>query len=192
MNSEIAQILMKRADAARRRLAGLEEQITRKAGASGTLPNPVQSVLRELDLVLSELHVATEQLEAATRDLTQARQEVLVYEERYREFHEAVPAACILTCDEGNIEEANSRAAHMLNVGRRHLPGKPVLLFLPERERFFSLMDTVRETGTADGAFNLRPRDLKPRPVKIAINRIGMKVAEERTRLCWLISEVSG
>src|SRR5262245_15557144 len=183
MNSEFAHTLMKRADAARRRLAELDAEASDGGRRSGV---SLRATLKELDQILSELHIATEQLEAAAHDLTLARQQAVSYEERYREFHEALPVSCLLTTDEGCIEEANSRAAHLLNVGRRYLPGKPLMLFLPERDRFFHLMETVRECGAADGMLTLRPRELKPRLVKIDIN-----VLPQQTRWCWLISETS-
>ena len=182
MNTNLAHALMTKTAAAQKRLATLEG---REAVATKPSAEAMRAALRELSEVLEELRVATEQLHAAFDDLTVARQEALANAARYRELHEGLPLACILSDQDGQVEQANALAATLLNVAKPYLPGKPLLLFLPERESYFRLLDQVRSAGSATQRAMLRPRDRKPRPVSI-----GVASLPQQLRWCWVFSEV--
>jgi hypothetical protein len=182
MNNTLAHALMARAATAQRRLTTLEE----RSDLAKASPDAMKSVLRELSDVLEELRVATEQLQAASDDLAAARREAVGHAERYHELHEGLPLPCVLTNEAACVDEANMLAATLLNVARPFLPGKPLLLFLPERETYFRLLDDVRSGGTAGGKAMLRPRDRKPRPVTISVTAL-----PNQLRWCWLFSEAS-
>ncbi len=139
MNNSLAQALVARAAAARKRLTALEGRIDEGDGASRVT---LKLALRELGDVLEELHVASEQLYAASDDLAAARRDAVAHAERYRELHEGLPVPCILTNPEGCVDEANGHAATLLNVAGRYLVGKPMLLFMPERDQYFRMLET--------------------------------------------------
>lgn len=181
MSKMLTDALIVRAAAAQKRLSELQARQAEKPSAENT-----RVVLRELQDVLEALRVATEQLHAASDDLAHARREALASAERYRELHEHLPLPCILTDDSACVDQANSLAATLLNVARHYLPGKPLLLFLPERDAYFSILNSVRETGAGSGRALLRPRDRKPKPVNINVTALPHQV-----RWCWVISEAS-
>jgi PAS domain-containing protein len=181
MSKILSDALVIRTAAAQRRLRELQTAHVEKPSA-----DHMRMALKELQQTLEELGVATEQLQAATDDLAQARREALACAERYRDLHEGLPHPCILTDHAACVDEANRLAATLLNVARHYLPGKPLLLFLPDREEYFRLLSNVRETGTASSRALLRPRDRKARPVKIDVTAL----AHQR-RWCWVISEAS-
>lgn len=181
MSKMLTDALVVRTATAHKRLVDLQSRQAEKPS-----PEHTRVALRELQEVLEELRVATEQLHAATDDLAEARREALASAERYRELHEGLPLPCILTNDSACVDEANTLAASLLNVARHYLPGKPLLLFLPERDSYFRILDSVRETGAGSGRALLRPRDRKPRPVNINVTALAHQV-----RWCWVISEAS-
>jgi PAS domain-containing protein len=183
MNSEFAYTLITRAEAARKRLAQLEHKHESSPRRSA---DAMRIALRELNDVLDELRTATEQLQAAMDDVAIARQQASVFEERYYQFQECLPLPCILTNEAGCVDEANSLAADLLNVAQRYLVGKPLLLFLPEREQYFNMIEAAKERGSTAGRLVLRPREQKPRPVNV-----GVSLLPQQTRWCWLISEIS-
>jgi PAS domain-containing protein len=181
MNSQFAYTLMMRADAARKRLAELEEK---HDATPRRTADAMKIALRELNDVLEELRTATEQLQAAMDDVVIARQQASAYQERYYQFQERLPLPCILTNEAGCVDEANSLAADLLNVAQRYLVGKPLFLFLPEREQYFRMVEIAKEKGSTAGRLLLRPREQKPRPVSV-----GVSMLPQQTRWCWLISE---
>jgi PAS domain-containing protein len=181
MNNTLAQALVARAEAARKRLVTLEMRVGQDNKPSA---DTMRVALRELADVLEELQVATEQLHTASDDLLAARREAVAHAERYRELHEGLPVACILTDLEGCVDEANGHAATLLNVARPYLAGKPLLLFMPEREHYFKMLERVRQEGRAAERAILRPRDRKPRSVSV-----GVAALAGQSRWCWVFSE---
>jgi PAS domain-containing protein len=181
MSKMLTDALIGRTAAAQKRLMELQARQVEKPSAEHT-----RVALRELQDVLEELRVATEQLHAATDDLALARREALASAERYKELHEGLPLPCILTDDSACVDQANTLAATLLNVARHYLPGKPLLLFLPERDSYFGILNSVRETGTGSTRALLRPRDRKPKPVNINVTSL-----PHQLRWCWVISDAS-
>jgi PAS domain-containing protein len=181
MNSQFAYTLMMRADAARKRLAQLEAQHDASPRRS---TDAMRTALRELNDILEELRTATEQLQTAMDDVVAARQQAVAFEERYYQLQEGLPRPLILTTETGCVDEANNLAADLLNVARRYLLGKPLLLFIPDREQYFQMLEEVREKGSSGGRVTLRPREQKPRQVTVDVCAL-----PQQMRWCWLISE---
>ncbi len=183
MNSQFASTLMMRADAARKRLTRLEAQHDASPRRSA---DAMRIALRELNDILEELHTATEQLQMAMDDVAMARQQAVAFEERYYQLQEGLPFPFILTNESGCVDEANSLAADLLNVARRYLLGKPLLLFTLDRGQYFHMLEEVREKGSSAGHLTLRPREQKPRQVTV-----GVSALPQQLQWCWLISETS-
>ena len=94
----------------------------------------MKSALRDLGEAVEALRVATEQLRLAADDIAAARREATLNADRYRELYEGLPMGCVMTNDEGSITDANTFASKLLNVSAPYLAGKPLLLYLPQRE----------------------------------------------------------
>jgi PAS domain-containing protein len=182
MNAKFALTLLTRAEAARKRVAALEARATRSPKESDSL----KVALDELDVALEEVRIAADQLHAAMDDLMQARRVASDFEERYRELHERLPLPCVLTNELGCVDEANASAASLLNVAPRFLSGKPLLLFFPERDQYFELIESVRSSGIGNARLTVRPRDRKPKQMSIDVSTMPQQV-----RWCWVFSEVA-
>ena len=77
-----------------------------------------------------------------------------------------------------------SSSRKWLNVARPYLPGKPLLLFMPERDQYFGILERVRADGNASDRAVLRPRDRKPRVVNV-----GVAALSNQMRWCWIFFE---
>ena len=165
------------------RLADLE---TRGRSVPVEKSGVLKSALGELELALEELRTASEQLNELMDDISGARAAAQKTQTEFTEFRDAVPLPCVLTDDSGQILEANPAAGALLNVNRRHLAGKPLALYMMERDHFFRLIASIQKLAEpATAELIVRPRERKPRPMSIRASRL-----EEADRLCWFFSDV--
>jgi PAS domain-containing protein len=184
MNQNLANVLMTRAAAAEKRLMALSHH---QESGERTASQLIKSALRELGEVLEELRVATEQLQLASDDIAAARREATLNADRYRELFEGLPLPCVTTTETGCVEQANVRAAKLLNVASAYLSGKPLLLYLPQRDAYFQILEQVKTTGSCVTRALVRPRDRKP--IETSLNVSALK---QQTRWCWVFGEADG
>jgi len=178
MNQSLTHVLMTRTAAAEKRLMALIEQ--HEQGGKPDL-KVSKSALRELNEALEELRVATEHLELAADDLAVARRDAAASAENYRELFDVLPVSCVLTNDQGIVDEANGCASRLLNVATAYLTGKPLLLYLPQRDRYFQLFEQVKADGAARARVLVRPRDRKA--IEVAVSVTALK---QQLRWCWV------
>ena len=181
MNQSLTRVLMTRTAAAEKRLMVLTQQYER---GEKTNPHLVKAALRELSDALEELRVATEHLQVAADDLAAARREATASADAYRELYDGLPMPCVLTNERGTVDEANAHASKLLNVAAPYLSGKPLLLYLPQRDTYFRLLETVSIEGVARAKAMLRPRDRKPVQVNVTVTALKRQV-----RWCWVFWE---
>lgn len=175
--------LVVRTNAARGRLSRLQDQ-ARLAPVPSAV---VRKSLEELSTALEELHVANEHLHAQIAELTALRQSETALAERFAEFIDVLPVACLWTDDSGTIDEANAAAAALLNVAPARLEGKPFSLFVSERQEFFAALATLdaRRSGHLETEIVLRPGDRRQRRVQLVVRRL-----HHDTRLAWTLQPV--
>jgi PAS domain-containing protein len=171
----------RRALIAQRRLADFA---SRKGFAPSESAETLSAVLDDLETLTQELHSLREHLNVATSDLLMARQQATDYARRYAELHELLPQPCVLTDEEGSVDSANALASTLFNVGQRYLAGKPLLLYLPEREQYFRTLDAVRLAGNSSSRMLVRPRERKPRIVRVSVSALPSQM-----RWCWIFQE---
>jgi PAS domain-containing protein len=177
-----AQSLTVRAAVARQRLADLER---RGASATGSEARLLKVALKELDLVLEELKTASEQLYGMMDELAATRHDADLRDRQFDELREILPVSCVLMDDGGLIVTANGAASELLNVATRHLHGKPLLLFINEREAYFNVIATARQVKSRLKAdITIRPRERKPRVMTAQISLL-----EHRALWCWFFQE---
>lgn len=181
MNQSLTRVLMTRTAAAEKRLMALTQQHER---GDRTPPNLSKTALRELSEALEELRVATEHLQVAADDLAVSRREATASADAYRELYDGLPMPCLLTNEQGTVDEANAHASRLLNVAAPYLSGKPLLLYLPQRDTYFRLLETVSIEGVARAKAMLRPRDRKPVQVNVTVTALKRQV-----RWCWVFWE---
>lgn len=184
MNQTLTHALLTRAAAVEKRLMVMAQQYD-----SGVKPTPqlVKSALRDLGEALEALRVATEQLQLASDDIAAARREAALNADRYRELYEGLPMACLMTDDDGLVVEANTFASRLLNVSAPYLAGKPLLLYLPQRDAYFELLERVKKDGYATARTVLRPRDRKPVDVTLTVGAL-----KQQSRWCWMFGPIDG
>ena len=182
MNQSLTRVLMTRTAAAEKRLMTLTQQQERGERPSAHLS---RTVLRELGEALEELRVATEHLQLAADDLAVSRREATVTADSYRELYEGLPIPCILTDENGMVGEANAHASKLLNVAAPYLAGKPLLLYLPQRDTYFRLLEEVSVGGVARTRALVRPRDRKPLEMNVTVTAL-----KQQVRWCWVFWEV--
>ena len=107
---------------------------------------------------LAGQHLACERLQQQVRLETAA----------WDHLFDVMPVAGVMTDRNGAIQDANRAAASLLNVGREHLRGRFLLLFLKDRDVFAALMKRIAQAeDTVSDSLTLRPRER--RAVKIDI-----------------------
>jgi PAS domain S-box-containing protein len=122
----------------------------------GVAPAPpsVAEAIEQLTTTLEELH-------AMNDDLTQSQQAAFETQQRYQELFEGVPEAYLVTDLQGVIQEANRRAAHLLNLDRPQLVGLPLAVFMAQdmRPSFWSQLAWLRQGAEVrDWVIRVQPR----------------------------------
>ena len=166
-----------------RRLADLEE---RGKSFSGPKANVLNTALRELEAALEELRVASEQLNMMVDEMAQTRSGASRAEFRFNEFRNLLPLSCVLTDLGGCILDANAAAGELLNVAPRHLTGKPLSLYMVERDRFFEILNGVRASDNVRAELDVRPRERKARRVGLHLS-----YAPQDDQLYWFFQETA-
>jgi PAS domain-containing protein len=181
---DIRETLTIRTVSALQRLADLEERGRTLAGPKAAV---LKTALRELEGALEELRVATDQLNETVDEMAGARFEAKQLDAEFTAFRDVLPVGCIITDSAGGIVSANAMAGELLNVAPRHLAGKPLSLYMVDRERFFGMLSTLRITReTLREALGVRPRERKPRTMLIQLSQI-----QDGQRLYWFLQEPS-
>lgn len=165
------------------KLTTLRRRAERLTGADAPV---VTAAIAELESALEEVQVATEQLQAQVEELAAERHEADHARRQLGEFVDSVPVPCLWTSREGAIEGANPAAADLLNVSQQRLTGRPLILFLADRQAFeqaiSALNQGISRIVTLD--MMLRPRERRPRFVRLTGRRLPSHV-----RLCWFVTQ---
>jgi PAS domain-containing protein len=178
------QSLTLRTNAALGRLADLQRRAERAAQGPAGLMKPA---LRELSSALEELQVANEQLQAQVDELSSTRHAMQAGQRLFEELQDVMPIACVWTDRAATIQHANPRAAALLNVARDRLAGKPLILFVTDRQALFDSLAQLQNdhSDSIELTATVRPRERHPRRAKILVRRL-----EHDTRLCWFVRPI--
>ncbi len=147
----------------------------------------------ELQVALEELFVLEEELDTQHVELQDTRDALHCERLRYEELFELAPDAYLLTDGNGLVNEANRAAAVLLGIDRRFLLGKPLQVFVPERERAqFRRRVHELESGTSPSEWRLRlmPRDHGP--IEAAASVAAIRTRDQKFMgLRWSIRDVT-
>lgn len=177
------QMLTVRTNAALSRLASLQRRAERiDAPANGV----VRPALRELTDSLEELQVANDQLQEQILELAQAKASADAADRRFTELVQVLPCALVWTSQAGEITDANSAAAALLNVTRQHLIGRALVLFMGDRSAFQDAITQLAAgaLSTVDLQVEVRPRERRLRAVTLCGRRL-----DGADHLCWFLLE---
>jgi PAS domain-containing protein len=165
-------------------------ELQRRAERTGEKPSPLaKSALAELSTVLEELQVANEALQAQVDELNAVRVSVETVQHAMEEFVRLVPVAALWTDRGGIIEKGNDAASQLLNIGKHHLHGKPLMLFITDRATLFAALRSLCDNeGVAevDVEITVRPRERRPRRMKLCGRRL-----EHDTQCVWFLHDAA-
>ena len=153
----------------------------------------LEVIKEELNITAQELNVTTEELCCQNEELQAAHQILAKERDRYQELFEFAPDSYLVTNRRGVIQEANRRAATLLNIVQGFLVGKPLIVFVAPKERKpflaqFSQLTQLRSFKNWE--IWLQPRHSEPLPVSISLSAI-TNTQDELTGWRWLISKIA-
>jgi len=126
-------------------------------------------------------------------ELAAAHIDAEIEHRRYRDLFNFAPDGYLVTDGGGIIREANQTAAVMLGVSRELLPGKPMAVYIGEKDRK-GLLDRLRQpkqyADQKGWEIILVPQHASPFPVTVNFVPI-FDPLEKITGLCWLIHDIS-
>ncbi|MBE9180865.1 PAS domain-containing sensor histidine kinase [Oculatella sp. LEGE 06141] len=158
--------------AAHARLQTVRQQANSSSERSADL---LPVAINEFANALEELQTAIEGLCQANNELNVSQQAVARERRHYKELFERAPDAYVVTDVAGIIQDANHAATELLNVERRFLLGKPLIVFIAADYRT-AFREQLNYLSTArrlpDWEVDLQRRDGQRVPVAIAISDI--------------------
>jgi PAS domain-containing protein len=166
------------------RLADLQRRADRLPETPAAV---TKTALQELTTALEELRVANDELQSLMDELGASRLEAAESSRLMDEFANAIPTPVVWTDSSGVITKANEQASRLLNIGRGHLVGKPLMLFVTDREALFVALRTISDTKNAhavDVDVTVRPRERRPRKLSLKGRRL-----ERDGRCVWFLNE---
>jgi PAS domain S-box-containing protein len=131
---------------------------------------PRAEVFQELSVAWEELRAQAEDLARQREALAASREALDVERQRYRELFELAPDAYLATDLTGTVQEANARAATILNMPPLLLLGTSLSVFMAaDREAFRALLARL-QAGHAVGHWevSVRPRGHAPFPAAVS------------------------
>ncbi len=164
-------------------------ELQRRAERIANKPSPVtRSALQELSTALEELQVANEALQNQLDEMLMVREQAATAQRALDEFANVTPLAILWTDKAGVIEKGNESASELLNIGKHHLQGKPLMLFVTDRTALFSALRTMYESPgvpSIDVEITVRPRERRPRRMKLSGRRM-----QYDPRCVWFLHEL--
>ena len=177
------QAIMMRTRTSIERLESLQQRARTVRDGGGE--RVVQSALSGLGDVLELLHLAADHLQTAAGDLTVERRKRAEVESRLYEIGDLMPVACLWVNERGDIDRANPLASSILNLSASHLTGRPLMLFLVERQPFVEAHAALTNGSTTavDILAVVRPRERKARHMHL----FGRRLEHDPCTLWWLL-----
>ena len=166
------------------RLAELQRRAERLVEKPSAL---AKSALAELSTALEELQVANEALQTQVDELSAVHINIDNAQRAMDEFAQAMPMAVLWTDQAGVIVKGNDSASALFNIGRHHLLGKPLMLFIMDRGALFAALRSLSEgDGVPEVDFDVtvRPRERRPRKMKLCGRRL-----QHDTRCVWFVHD---
>jgi CheY-like chemotaxis protein len=114
----------------RREIAALRKQQETEVLAESV------NALEELQLIYEEMQTRLEAAEVIEEELLQQNQQVATEYRYYLDLFQLSPIAYVVTDRDGLILEGNQTFAQLLNLPQSYLPGKPLVVFVDQADRF--------------------------------------------------------
>jgi PAS domain S-box-containing protein len=175
-------------EAFRARLEAFEHELR------GSAPkDEVAEALHDLQIALEEIEVADEEMALQNEELMVVHEALEAERLRYQNLFEHAPDGYLVTDLAGTLQEANLAAKHLLQVSSRALRGKPLVVFVDERDRsrFRALFPRLQGGERfAHWEVTLRARDRLEIPVLMTVSR-EEGLLEKPAHLLWIVRDIS-
>jgi len=147
-------------------------------------------VNQQLQETLEELQIAEEELRQQNEQLIYSREITEAEKQRYQNLFEFAPNGYLATDCLGIIQQANYAAASLLGVRQSHLIGKPLVVFIREKDRpqFGSRLRKVLHLQ--EWEIDFQPRKTPVFSASVRVNPISDSEGKQ-TGLLWSISDIS-
>ena len=148
--------------------------------------------IEELETALEELRVADEEMGIQNDRLTQTHHELISAQMDYELLIDAAFDGYFVTDSFGVIDRVNARAAQLLEIEDRFLVGKPLILFVAEKDR--SAFRTELNRPEADRAQRQFDLSLAPRqggPIPVTLTVVPGRSPEGTPKNRWLLKKRS-
>jgi len=139
------------------------------------------------------LYSAVEELRAASAEVARAREEADVQRERYYELFESAPDGYLVTDGHGTVLDANRAACRLLGVPPRYIVRKPLVVYVTQedRERYYGVLNRLREEVDADDRIRLQPRGAQA-PITIHLRAATTPGIDGVSRsIRWILRDIS-
>ncbi|NJO93706.1 MAG: PAS domain-containing protein [Hydrococcus sp. RM1_1_31] len=120
---------------------------------------------KELGIASEELQVALEELVVQAEELMIKQIQLEAERQHYKNLFDFFPDAYLIANAQGKILQANPASATLLNIEARFLIGKPLGIFVAQKDRqtFYSKLEQLRQSKKGQKcAVSLQPRHEKP------------------------------
>jgi len=144
----------------------------------------------ELQETLEELQIAEEELRQQNEQLIFSREITEAERLRYQNLFEFAPDGYFVTDNLGIIQEANQAASSLLSVSQKALIGKPLVVYIAEKDRFDFVYRLRKLQNLQEWEMYLQPRKGSPFPGKVRVNPLYGNQGKT-TSFLWSISNVS-
>lgn len=182
--------IVKRIEAVQQRALLLQQ----RASTLPIHPELLAQALNDLSLVLEELRTAHEELIQQNQVLADYRQQLEVERQRYQDLFNLAPDGYLVTDAKGVIQAGNVAIAALLHLPQESLVGKPMVLFLPVKNRraLYALLDEINHT-TQLLPIKTWETQIVPREVAAIDVAITVSISRENgeARLRWLVRDIT-
>ena len=150
----------------------------------------------ELQESLTELEIAEEELREQNEQLAMARLAVEAERRRYQALFEFAPEGYLVTDLSGIIRKANLAIANQLNTSQEFLVGKPLILYIHERDRrkFHSQLERLNQSSRSayfeDWETRIQPRDSPAYTAAVTVSTF-VEAEGEPPGFLWLIHNIT-
>ena len=148
--------------------------------------------LEELYAALKQLELAYEALSQKNNELATAYELVEVERQRYQDLFELVPNPYLVTNRKGIIQEANEPAATLLNVPQKFLVGKPLAMYVLQKERraFLVKLTKHQENLGQEWEVRLQPRNTNSIDASLSVTTVQDREGR-RLMLGWVLRDLT-
>jgi PAS domain S-box-containing protein len=146
-----------------------------------------------IQTALDEMRILEEELRTQNEELTSAREALEAERQRYCNLYDFAPDAYVVTDAGGVILDTNQAACTLFNISPSHLVGKPLVVFVRERDRatFHTRLAEVDVTGRLSGwELRIWPREQGPVDTEVTV-AIAPGERDPSRVLWWLLRDVS-